>query len=59
MEVRCCWDICSAVAVLSAHRALQVLHSPLDDAVVELEVVRYRLHLLQQLLHPAQTQPSP
>lgn len=31
-------------------------HSPLDDAVVELEIAGDRPHLLQQLLHPAGTE---
>lgn len=33
--------LCSEPGPSAEHRALQVLHSPLDDAVVELEVARY------------------
>lgn len=33
--------LCSVPGPSAEHRALQVLHSPLDDAVVELEVARY------------------
>jgi len=34
-------------------------YSPLDDAVVELEITRHRPHLLQELLHPAADTSSP